>query len=61
MAKNNKPAQAYDEPHKMSGEKTNTSTYSGYEPGAKVLEKLTSLLVVLAKVTMLKKTHTALA
>jgi hypothetical protein len=39
MAKNNKPAQAYDEPHKMSGEKTNTSTYSGYEPGAKVLDK----------------------
>jgi expansin (peptidoglycan-binding protein) len=39
MAKNNKPAQAYDEPHKMSGEKTNTSTYSGYEAGAKVLDK----------------------
>jgi len=39
MTKNNKPAQAYDEPHKMSGEKTNTSTYSGYEAGAKVLDK----------------------
>ena len=39
MAKNNKPAQAYDEPHKMSGEKTNTSTYSDYEAGAKVLDK----------------------
>ena len=39
MAKNNKPAQAYDEPHKMSGEKTNTSTYSSYEAGAKVLDK----------------------
>jgi len=39
MAKNNKPAQAYDEPHKISGEKTNTSTYSGYEAGAKVLDK----------------------
>jgi len=39
MAKNNKPDQAYDEPHKMSGEKTNTSTYSGYEAGAKVLDK----------------------
>jgi hypothetical protein len=39
MAKNNKPAQAYDEPHKMSGEKTNVKTYSGYEAGAKVMDK----------------------
>jgi hypothetical protein len=39
MAKNNKPAQAYDEPHKMSGEQTNVNTYSGYEAGAKVMDK----------------------
>ena len=39
MDKNNKPAQAYDEPHKMSGERTNVKTYSGYEAGAKVLDK----------------------
>jgi hypothetical protein len=38
-AKNNKSAQAYDEPHKMSGKKTNVNTYSGYEAGAKVLDK----------------------
>ena len=39
MAKNNKPAEAYDEPHKMSGEKTNVNTYSKYEAGAKVMDK----------------------
>lgn len=39
MAKNNKPAQAYDEPHKMSGKQTNVGTYSGYEAGAKVIDK----------------------
>jgi hypothetical protein len=39
MAKNNKPAQAYDEPHKMSGEQTNVNTYSKYETGAQCLEK----------------------
>jgi hypothetical protein len=38
-AKNNKAAQAYDEPHKMSGKKTNVNTYSGYEAGAKVMDK----------------------
>lgn len=39
MAKNNKPAQAYDEPHKMTGEKTNVNTYSKYETGAECLDK----------------------
>lgn len=39
MAKNNKPAQAYDEPHKMTGAQTNVNTYSGYEAGAKVMDK----------------------
>jgi hypothetical protein len=38
MAKNNKPAQAYDEPHKMSGKKTNVDTYNKYEAGAKVMD-----------------------
>lgn len=39
MAKNNKPAQAYDEPHKMSGKKTNVDTYNKYETGAAVMDK----------------------
>jgi hypothetical protein len=39
MAKNNKPAQAYEEPHKMSGEKTSVETYSGYETGAQFIDK----------------------
>ena len=38
-AKNNKAAQAYDEPHKMSGKQTNVNTYSNYEAGAKVMDK----------------------
>lgn len=40
MAKNNKPAQAYDEPHTMSGNETNVNTYSGYTPGAKVIDTI---------------------
>lgn len=40
MAKNNKPAQAYDEPHTMTGKETNVNTYSGYEAGAKVMDQM---------------------
>ena len=49
MAKNNKPAQAYDEPHTMSGKQTNVNTYSGYEAGAKVIDKMNPSVAGISK------------
>ena len=49
MAKNNKPAQAYDEPHTMSGKKTNVNTYSGYKTGAQVLDNANISVAGLSK------------
>ena len=40
MAKNNKPAQAYDEPHTMSGKETDVNTYNSYTPGAERMKQL---------------------
>ena len=33
-------ASVYAEPHTMSGEKTNVKTYSGYESGASVINRM---------------------
>lgn len=43
MKKNGKevgPAEVYAEPHTMEGKATNINSYSGYTPGAKVIDKL---------------------
>jgi hypothetical protein len=33
-------AEVYAAPHTMTGKETNVNTYSTYEPGAKVMEKM---------------------
>ena len=34
------PAEVYAEPHSMDAKKTSAKTYSGYTPGAKVMDKM---------------------
>jgi hypothetical protein len=34
------PAEVYAEPHNMQGGAINVNTYSGYEPGAKVIDNI---------------------
>ena len=49
MAKNTKPASTYAPPHKMSGESTNVKTYSGYTPGANVLNEANPSIAGISK------------
>ena len=49
MAKENKPAAAYAAPHTMTGEKTNVNTYSGYEAGASVMNKMNPSVAGISK------------
>ena len=34
------PAETYAAPHNMSGQSTNVNTYSGYTPGAQVIDTM---------------------
>ena len=49
MAKENKPAAAYAEPHTMSGGKTDVDTYSKYESGASVINKINPSIAGISK------------
>lgn len=40
MGKEVGPAEVYAEPHTMDGGPTSVKTYSGYETGAKVMDKM---------------------
>ena len=40
MAKENKPASAYAEPHTMSGQKTDVTTYMNYTSGSERMNKM---------------------
>lgn len=40
MGKEVGPAEVYAEPHTMEGGATSVKTYSGYEAGAKVMDKM---------------------
>lgn len=49
MAKNIKPAKAYAKPHTMDGGATSVKTYSGYTPGAKVMDKMNMSVAGISK------------